>query len=490
VISELVTDNPILIKHVRSRLRRPQGTYLVITVFLVAACLMWAGHLGNILDDGPIFVMFFAIQALALHLAGTSQVASSISQSNDSGILDFHRVSPLSPSATAVGFILGAPIREYLVALLLVPFALFCALLGKPGLLGFCTTGAVLLSTTLLFHSVAMMAGLVAQPGKTRGANMGVGFLLVIATFATGLVFRGIPIPGLLTAGPALFEAMDFGGGGFPGPQTPTFFGVTLPLFVQSLIYQTPLTLFLLVAIVRRMRSGQAALYSKTTAIAFLVTVSVLNLGGIIGHQNVNPEFVVPVLLYVNWFIALALTLAVSPSQGSYRNCLRRANKLGLHRPPLWDDDSSNRGVVLALASVTFAMAQIVQTFVQANAGPQFWPRVGITLCVISYFGSAVQFFTLRFGRRSRPMLFLFLFLFWLMPLLVGSLAAAAFGNAGVGPFIAGLSPLFGIAAGSISSLVWSFVLAGVFYGLMVREERRCQDELRNATLLDFDAEV
>jgi hypothetical protein len=87
-------------------------------------------------------------------------------------------------------------------------------------------------------------------------------------------------------------------------------------------------------------------------------------------------------------------------------------------------------------------------------------------------------------------MLFLFLFLFWLMPLLVGSLAAAAFGNHDIGPFIAGLSPLFGIAAGSIPSLVWSFALAGVFYGLTVREERRCQDELRNATLMAFDAEA
>lgn len=485
---EMLTDNPILMKHVRSRLRRPQGTYLVIAVFLIAVCLLWAGHAANVLDQGPIFVLFFVIQGFALHLVGTSQVASSVSQANDAGILDFHRVSPLPASATTVGFVLGAPIREYLVALVFVPFALFCAVVGKPGLLGFCTTGAVLLSTTLLFHAIAMTAGLVSAPGKTRGANMSVAFLLVMATFATGQVFQGVPIPGLLTAGPALFEAMGFGGG-FRGIQTPTFFGINLPLFIQSLIYQTPLTLFLMVSVVRRMRSAQAPLYSKSMAIAFLVTVSVLNLGGIIGHQNVNPEFVVPVLLYVNWIIAIFLTLAVTPSQGTYCNCVRRASKLGMQHPPLWSDESSNRAVVLALASVTFAMAQIVQRAVQGNVDEQFWPRVGITLCVISYFGSAAQFFALRCRRQSKPVLFLFLFLFWLLPLLVGALVAATFGNDKAGEFIASLSPLYGIAAGSIPSLVWSFLLAGVFYGLMLKEERRCQDTLRSATLIDFDLE-
>ena len=489
MIGDLLNDNPILIKHVRARLRRPQGTYLVIAVFLIAACLMWAGQVGRILDKGPIFVIYFVIQAMALHLAGTSQVASSISQSNDSGILDFHRVSPLPATTTAFGFIAGAPIREYLVALVILPFSLLCAILGKPGLIGFCTTGVVLLSTTLLFHSIALTAGLIAQPGKTRGTNMAVGFLLVMATFATGQVFDGIPIPGLLTAGPALFEAMGVGGG-LRGARTPTFFGAELPLFIQSLIYQTPLTLFLLVAIVRRMRSAQAALYSKTAAIGFLITVSVLNLGGIIGHQNVDPEIVVPVLLYVNWFIAILLTLAVTPSQGSYRNCVRRSNKLNMHRPPLWGDESSNRGVVLAFASVTLAMAQIVQSVVQVNAGPQFWLRVGITICVISYFGSAVQFFALNFGRRSRPVLTLFLFLFWLLPLVVGSLAGVTFGDNAIGEFIAALSPLFGIAAGSIPALAGSFVLAGVFYVLTIREERRCQETLQNAALMALDTET
>lgn len=487
---EHLTDNPILMKHVRSRLRAPQGTYLVIAMFLIAVCLMWAGHAAGVLDDGPIFVLFFVIQGLALHFAGTSQVAASISQANDVGILDFHRVSPLSASTTTAGFLLGAPIREYLIALVFVPFSLFCAVLGNPGLIGFATTGAVLLSTTLLFHAAAMTAGLVSAPGRTRGASMGVVFLLLLANFTTPLVFElQLPIPGLLTAGPALYEAMTAGGVPVVA-RGPTFFGVALPLYIQSLIYQTPMTLFLLVAVVRRMRSAQAPLYSRTMAIGFLVTVSVLNLGGIIGHKNVNPGTVVPVLLYVNCLIAVFLTLAITPSQGTYRNCVRRSRKLNMHRPPLWHDESSNRAVVLAFASITLAMAQIVKSSVAANVNPRFWPQVGVTLFVISYFGSATQFFSLKFGRRSKPVLMLFLFLFWLLPPLVGALAAVTFGGNQVAELIAGLSPLFGIATGSLPGLVWSFLLAGIFYLLMIKEERRCQDALHNASLLNFDAET
>lgn len=482
---ELLTDNPILMRHVRSRLRAPQGTYLIIAVFLLAACLLWAGHSMGALNGWSIFLLYYVIQIFVLHFAGTTQVAASISQTNDSGILDFHRVAPLTPTATTMGFVLGAPIREYLVAVVFLPFALFCAIIGQPGLGGYLTSTVVLISTTLLFHSLAMTTGLAVAPGKTRGAAMSVALLLVMAYFTTPLVFeQQIPIPGMLTAGPALAEAVGVPGG------PPTFFGLALPVFVQSLIYQVPLTTFLMLAAVRRMRSAQAPMYSKTMAVAFLVTVSVLNLGGTVGHRDVDPELIIPIMLYVNCMVSICVTLAITPSLGTYRNCVRRSRKHNMHRPPLWSDGSSNRAVVLAFASVTLAMVQIVKSTVAAKMDPRFWPQVGTTLFVISYFGSATQFFSLKFPRRWKPVLSLFLFLFWLLPPLVGALVGATFGDDDMAEIIASLSPLWGIGMGTIAGLIWSFVLAGIFYGLMIKEERRCEGELRDASLVEFDAEA
>ena len=484
---ELLTDNPILMKHVRARLRAPLGMYLVVATSLLAMCLLWAGHAMGALNGPVIFILFFIVQAFALHFAGTTQVASSIGQTNDSGILDFHRVSPLSSTAATLGFVLGAPVCEYMVALVFMPFVLFCAVMGQPGLGGFLTSGIVLFSSTLLFHSFAMTTGLVSAPGKTRGAAAGAAMLVLMAAGTTPLVFESqVPIPGLLTAGPALVEAVAAG----PGLRLPTFFGIRLPVFVQSLIYQIPLTAFLFLASIRRMQSAQTPLFSKSMAVAFLVTVSLLNLGGTIGHQNVRPELVVPIMLYVNFVVAVLITLAVTPAHGTYRNCVRRSRKFNMHRPPLWTDESSNRAVVLAFASVTFAMVQIVKSGIAAKMDPKFWPQVGTTLCVISYFGSAAQFFSLKFGRRRKPVLSLFLFLFWLLPPLVGALAGATFRNDDLAEMIASLSPLWGIGRGTIPGLVWSFLLAGVFYGLMIREERRCEGALRDATLVEFDTEV
>src|SRR5205823_5777021 len=148
--------------------------------------------------------------------------------------------------------------------------------------LGFITTGLVLLSTTWLFHLVALTAGLLAPRGKTRGTNTALTLFIVFCSLTSSNVAQGIPIPGLLTSGPTVMEAMGWNN----RPGMPTFFGIDLPLWFQSLIYQWPLIVFLAIPVVRRMRSAEATLYSKRTAVAFLGTISVLNMGGIVGNNN------------------------------------------------------------------------------------------------------------------------------------------------------------------------------------------------------------
>jgi len=90
MIAPWLFDNPILIKHVRSRLRRTQRTSLVLVVVIICGCLLWGGFQGGagFLQQGGLFVTYFALQGLALHLSGMSQVASSIGQVNDSGVLE------------------------------------------------------------------------------------------------------------------------------------------------------------------------------------------------------------------------------------------------------------------------------------------------------------------------------------------------------------------------------------------------------------------
>lgn len=477
MIRHLFIDNPILTKHVRSRLRPQPTAYLVIAVFLICCCLAWAGQAAEVLDEGFFFTIFFVIQGVSLQFAGTTQVAASTGMVNDSRILDFHRVSPLSPLTVAVGFVLGAPLREYLIATVVLPFTLLCAIIGPTGLTGFCTTGIVLLSSTLLFHTVAMTASLLAPPGKSRSSGMSVMALVFITAFMSPLVFQiGLPLPGLLSPIPTMIASVSDGGAG-PG-MSPTFFGLDLPIFVQSLIYQIPLTAFLMIAVVRRMRSAQAALYAKSTAIAFFVTITALNLGGVVSHPNLAPSIVLPAVLYIGVFLAIVLTTFVTPKQGAYMSCVRRSLRIGMERPPLWADDSSNRAVVLVFASLTYAAVQSIEALFPAQLAAGHPIRsTGIAICTILQFGFAGQFFSLKFGRRSRPVLVMYLFLFWVMPLLAGALCAATF-NGPLGAMIGAVSPIFGIGNGHIVGLVSSALLAVLFFGVLFREENRIRSHV------------
>ena len=490
-MDQFLFDNPVLIKHVRSRLRSPQGMYLVLVVGIVCCCIMWAGFGGLKFDEGIPFLLFFMLQGVALHLAGTNQVATSIGQVSESGILDFHRISPLPPSATALGFMIGAPIREYLVALLVVPFALIAALLGKPGLMGFLTTGLVLLSTTLLFHTLAMTSGLIASRGKTRRTNFGIGAFVLFSMFSATSLQAGLPIPAMLTAGPAVYEAMGWikvnrGAGALIN--LPKFFGLDLPLFLQTLCYQLPLIAFLAVPVVRRMQSAEVSLYSKRSAIGFLMAISILNMGGLVGQQQIQAQWVVPILLYLNGAFSLFLTMAVTPNQGAFLNHLRRSNKQGLTRSSLWADDSSNRAAVLVLCIITYCTVQFVETF--ANAGKvagaagvgnfDFLIPTITTLATIAHFGFAAQLFRIRLGKSGNATLLVLLFLVWILPLLVSALCSMTFGK-DVAEFVLVISPLAGIAMKSIVSLGVSSGLAVLFFIGLLHEERRQWTVIRAA---------
>src|SRR5208337_4987806 len=108
-------DNPIFVKHFRSRLRRqPLISSIVITVVL-CLCIAWGGYQLGAFLSGRAFGTLLGLQSLILAIMGAAQVGTSVTSARASGILDFHRVSPLTPAELTLGFFFGAPIREYLL---------------------------------------------------------------------------------------------------------------------------------------------------------------------------------------------------------------------------------------------------------------------------------------------------------------------------------------------------------------------------------------
>ena len=79
-----------------------------------------------------------ALQAVILVVMGASQVGSSVGAARASGILDFHRVSPLTPAELTLGFFFGAPVREYVLFACTLPLSVLCLALGPRARTGSC----------------------------------------------------------------------------------------------------------------------------------------------------------------------------------------------------------------------------------------------------------------------------------------------------------------------------------------------------------------
>ena len=59
------------------------------------------------------FLPLFVIQIVIMMFIGTGSVASGITQEYDDGMVDYQRLSPMSPLSKIVGYLFGLSIREW-----------------------------------------------------------------------------------------------------------------------------------------------------------------------------------------------------------------------------------------------------------------------------------------------------------------------------------------------------------------------------------------
>ncbi len=102
-------ENPIFVKHLRSRLRLQALLSAIVVVQALCLCIAWAGFQLETFESGGAFNTLLLLQIIIIVGIGGSQVATAVGSSRTSGILDFHRVSPLSRDELTLGFFFGAP---------------------------------------------------------------------------------------------------------------------------------------------------------------------------------------------------------------------------------------------------------------------------------------------------------------------------------------------------------------------------------------------
>ena len=426
-------DNPIFVKHLRSRLRRPQFLPAASVVLVLCLIIMWGGYVLNGFANGAAFGALLMLQAIILSIIGATQVSASVGGARESGIIDFHRVSPLSPTAITLGFFFGAPVREYAMFLLTIPFSLICVANDAPSLPGFLQAMVSLFLGAWLLHALALLTSVSSK--KPKGGAKG-----VVGLFIFFFVFGGGQFGFFAATRAAAFV------GDSPWYN---FYGVPLPWLVFLILFAAPVLFFLLLASVRKMRSERAHPYTKPEAALCQAVLSALVLGAVWGYSL---RYMTLVMLYVLVAFACVMVASVTPNLGEYTKGVRRAGRLGVAHLGYWDDLALNRVVLVVLCGIVLAATSIGWYFVETKADDvgqgavSYSVTIATGVLVVAYFGLALQFFQLIMPRRGTTIMGLFIFLVWLVPLLIAAISGAAGAGEGIGQFVAALSPVMGLA--------------------------------------------
>ena len=342
---------------------------------------------------GRAFRMAVMLQAIILIIMGAAQVGSAVGGARLSGILDFHRVSPLTPAELTLGFFFGAPIREYVLFAMHAPVRRRSSWRSAiPSVHGFVQLMIFLIAIAWVFHGLAILNSLIMKPrtssrGVQSGSLSSLSFLRrvrdVSASVRSATLFDDDGRAELLRHLAALA-------------------GRRALLRRRSPVLHLP-------GGVRRMGSERIHPLSKPQAIAAWPRCRSLLLGGSGSRTNTRSSNIVALYLLV--IAALLLLVMVTPTQAEYFKGLWRARKQGrdplaavgrpVAQPGLSRDRVRHRAGDRDHRLATRARFPVWP--VPARSSPRQFPlAIAIGVLVVAYFGLAFQYFLLRFGGAAR----------------------------------------------------------------------------------------
>jgi hypothetical protein len=475
MVEAILVDNPLIVKHLRSRMRQRDLLAPMSVALILALFALWAG--GSDRGD-PSLSFVLMLQGAILFLGGTAQVASSVAQARDSGMLDFHRISPQSPLSMAIGFLLGGPVREWSIAACLVPVELLIlphSHLSAPAL-------ALILGSMvvcgLLYHLVGLVVGLVTpRPRVASSVALGVA-LLYFACMAGPISYLTV-VPAVVLA--AKWSAFSLG--------TTMFTASAEQHFVMALLHQVVFLALFLLAAVREIRQERAYFLSKPGVIGFFAIGAGL-FAVDLQTFSVPPLEAAWTYLYGLIVLAMVMVIGVTPDARDFAKGVRRAMRAGLGRGSLASDTAPNwlplvgTGALAAVACLTLAQRH---PWTGANGMEGYVRALVIGLSALVAFASARQGFELRFrGRHSRSYFMLLVFVDWVVPLLLAAVIGQQAAQSDLPSLVLGLCPWVGMGiAATPSSMAPVLVgihvfLAGWAVAWRLRIEAQSTEAARN----------
>lgn len=525
----LADVNPLIIMGARRRLRKGALISASAIMVVLSAFIYFLVYLSVTEREIAVaeeaaklaFLPIFIIQAILLMFIGTGSVASGIAEERAAGVIDYHRLSPMSPLSKITGYLFGLPIREYYMFALTGPFMLFSIVVGKIALVKVGQLYLVFFTSVILYHMTGMVAGMAsARPRRAAlfarimvvvlylalpyFSELGFSFLAYLTVVPT---FRGLIEDELMSAADRTALAM----GGLDAYKEVPFFGLTLSPTTYTLLMQSLLTVTFFVIVHRKWRHEVVHSFSKLYSIGFYAALQLLVLGSLwplvrsgeaFGSrlfQDVGLRLGAALLAYV--FICAAvcmlLIIVVTPSRQHYVKGLRRMRKLRLAKVPPQSDEATALWLTPLYGAMT-AVVFLVLLAISKSSDLFFTADFGAHHYIITpvLFGSAliyVQAIRELVGARG---FFMALGALWIVPGLISLLLIAAWSANLPAAYLATINPGVGLvytlgyvmsdgatgvtrdfdgghlAALSMLSTAISMVLAVISVSLLVRSQR------------------
>lgn len=399
------------------------------------------------------------IQGVVLMGAGTMAVATGIARERDRELIDYQRMTPMSPTAKIVGYLFGLPAREYFFFALTLPFVAYVVWVGGVSVYKLAHYYTVFFSSVWVYHMTGLTAGMVSRK-PWQSAAMSLGAVAALYLVLPNLSWVGLTIFEYLTVRPTFYgmilAEVQQARPGFGPPAEffihrygdVPFFGWRIDPTLFSLALQGFVLVTLYTVVRRKWIDPSWHAFSKRFAVVFVLAVHVLVVGSIwpllrdttlLGRlteqmpRNARAYMLGVLLglfLAISTAAVLFVTFLITPEGATARKGFRRARKLGKRDTPAsWDAGPALRWV---LGLLLIAAAGYTATVYAAVSGGQVfrgavpWPWVVMPAAVVV---PAALFFhgvAARFGSR---VLVLSVFVLWVMPVMVMAVIGLSTGD-------------------------------------------------------------
>jgi hypothetical protein len=436
-----LTENPIFLT--QKRLTCRAGVLAAILIAALIGLSLLSGLIAYLADPrdfnfqspqfaGKVFYGWvIGVEILVLVIGGFSKISKVLSDDRKAGLWDSNRLTPLKPAAIVAGYWLGSALREVYMGMVLAAIGLVIVVLAKLPVTLWLGTQVLVLSTTLFFGLLALLAGMAFQRPQSGIVLLLPLFILQMfsITFPKFTIVNFLlPIFGIVN----LFQdpvraANDFAFRDWSS--WPEIFALPVPPILPSLGLQFAVGIFLWRAAVRKTANPFQPLLLRWEAIAIFTLLVVVQHGLIWGNwhgQFGNPlddhSWYVhrdePLLSFVHGGTILSGVLILALASPLPERVRVEALRIGSGNLRLV---FSRSAVSLALALTAVAAAASLTHFIFSFKKHGFvWELAAGNLAVFFLmFSLLLEYCRLRFKRRSLGFAALWLFVLCLLPFIL-----------------------------------------------------------------------